>query len=93
MTPYDAVMTIDESVDAEERRKALQELINSGMAWTLQGRVGREAMDAIEAGRCALGTESRRDYWGNRVPSRFEVEPGTMGSLAFVEANGYTVAE
>ena len=92
MNLLDAVITVDEDGQAENRRVALQILINTGLAWTLQGRVGREAMDAIEDGRCALGVESRRDYWGNRIPSRFEVEPGTAGSVEFVEAHGYTVS-
>lgn len=90
---YDAALVIDESEDPEERRQALQALINSGMAWTLQGRVGREAMDAITEGRCVLGRLSRNDYWGNRLPSRFEVEPGAKGSIEYARAHGWEVAE
>jgi hypothetical protein len=93
MNAYAAALAIDTEDDVEERRKALQTLINNGMAWTLQGRVGREAMAAIEAGECALGPESRRDYWGNRIPGRSEVVAGTKGSIEFVEAAGYEVAE
>jgi len=42
---------------------------------------------ARDAGQIALGEEGRRDYWGNYVPSRYEVEPGTKGSVEYVEAH------
>ena len=61
----------------------LQELIDSGAAWKLEGSVGRAAMEAIEAGVCILGEEGHYDYWGNYVPSRYEVKPGTKGSLEY----------
>lgn len=63
----------------------LQALINSGEAWRLEGSIGRAAHDAIEAGVCVLGEVGHRDYWGNYVPSRYEVEPGTKGSLEYAE--------
>ena len=63
----------------------LQGLIDSGMAWRLEGSVGRAAMAAIEDGACVLGEVGHRDYWGNYVPSRHEVEPGTKGSLEYAE--------
>lgn len=90
---YSAALAIDEEDDFETRRQALQALINSGLAWTLQGRVGREAMACIDAGACALGVESRNDYYGNRLPARGEVKPGTPGSVEYVRAHGYEVAD
>jgi hypothetical protein len=63
----------------------LQELIDSGMAWRLEGSVGRAAMDAIENGECVLGEVGHRDYWGNYIPSRHEVSPGTKGSLEYAQ--------
>ena len=63
----------------------LQGLIDSGMAWRLEGSVGRAAMAAIEDGACVLGETGHRDYWGNYIPSRHEVEPGTKGSLEYAE--------
>jgi hypothetical protein len=63
----------------------LQELINSGLAWKLEGSVGRAAMAAIEDGVCILGEVGHRDYWGNYVPSRHEVAPGTKGSVEYAE--------
>lgn len=84
-TLYDAVTALDfEEVGEEEEIRALQTLINGGV-WGLQGHTGRAMMDAIENGLCALGPQPARDYWGNRIPSRFEVEPGTKGSVEFVE--------
>jgi hypothetical protein len=50
-------------------------------------------MEAIEAGVCALGNEPAHDYNGNRIPSRFEVEPGSKGSVKYVNDNGNEVQE
>ena len=36
----------------EEAVRFFQGLINTGMAWTLQGSYGRTARDLIEAGLC-----------------------------------------
>ena len=60
-----------------------QFFINNGMAWRLEGATGRACMAAIETGRAILGPVGLRDYWGNYVPSRYEVEPGTKGSLDY----------
>ena len=76
----DRAETAEEAEAAETA--ALQRLIDAG-AWGLEGSVGRAMMAAIEDGRCMLGPEGHRDYWGNYIPSRFEVEPGTKGSPEF----------
>ena len=73
--------------------KSLQALINSGAAWTFSGSTGRACMDAIRAGLCALGPKGHRDAYGNYVPSRFEVKPGTKGSKEFVEDHGNEIQE
>ena len=71
----------------EKREIALmQRMINTGQAWLMEGSVGRQAMYMIESGLCMLGTKSHRDYYGNKVPSRFEVKSGTKGSLAYHKA-------
>lgn len=62
----------------------VQLLINSGMAWTLEGAVGRACMAAIDDGACMLGPAPRTDYYGNTVPSRTQVKAGTRGSREFV---------
>lgn len=73
----------------EDEGLDLQDLIDTGMAWRLEGAIGRAAMDAIEAGACVLGPVGHRDYWGNYVPSRYEVEPGTKGSAEYARARGF----
>jgi hypothetical protein len=73
-------MFYDEDLTHEELVAEYQQLINSGTAWRLEGSVGRLAMDLIEAGWCTLGETGHTDYWGNYVPSKHEVQPGTKGS-------------
>ncbi len=74
----------DEEVLPEDYIEGMQKLIDTGTAWQLEGSVGRTAMSLIEDGQCMLGEESHTDYWGNRVPSRYEVQAGTKGSPEFV---------
>lgn len=83
MDIYGAAMAVDEPEDEDAYFEGLQMLIDSGMAWQLQGRVGRAAMDAIDSGRCLLGVEGHTDYYGNHIPSRTEVQPGTKGSVEY----------
>ena len=64
--------------------ESIQRLINSGMAWMMEGSIGRECMRAIEAGQAMCGVEAKRDYYGNVVPSRYDVKPGTKGSFDYV---------
>lgn len=76
-----------EQDDAEnfQRFFSTQRAINSGM-WGMQGSYGRSMMEAINAGYCLLGPEGKdyRDYYGNTIPSRNDVKPGTKGSYEFV---------
>lgn len=59
----------------------LQERIDSGLVWHLEGHSGREGMRALEAGACFLPLERNRDFWGNTVPARTDLKPGTKGTL------------
>lgn len=67
-------------LDNEKEIEFFQGIINDGSVWKLQGCYGRRASDLLNAGLCELGEKGFYDYWGNYVPSRFEVEPGTKGS-------------
>ena len=64
----------------------IQNLIDTGLWLTLEGSVGRQCSEAIQAGYAMLPEKAQTDYWGNRVPSRYEVTPGEPGSEAFYEA-------
>jgi hypothetical protein len=81
------------SDDSETSRAAMQALIDSGAAWRLEGSIGRAAMAAIENGLCAVGTEPHRDYFGNLIPSRGMLDPGSMGTVEYMEARGYQLAQ
>ena len=91
MSALDALWREDATED--EYLGALQQLVDSGDAWRLEGSVGRAAMDAIEDGLIALGPEGHHDYYGNYVPSRDEVESGTKGSVEYVLARSGRVIE
>lgn len=59
MTTFAAAMIMDGEFDLagfepseENFLEAAQFLINNGVAWTLQGRVGRTCADLIEQGLC-----------------------------------------
>ena len=82
-----------ESEDSETARAGLQALINSGAAWKLEGSVGRAAMAAIETGACAVGVEAHRDFYGNLVPSRDMLAPGSVGTVEYMKEQGYSLAE
>ena len=58
-----------------------QHLINTGMAWTMEGSIGREAMNLLEAGACMLPKKPYQDYYGNRIPSRDDLKAGTKGTF------------
>jgi hypothetical protein len=70
----------------DELVEAMQALINNGNAWRMEGAIGRQAMDLIDAGLCVLGETKQTGSYGNIVPSRFDVKPGTKGSLEYQEA-------
>ena len=82
-----------EDATEEDFIAAYQELINTGQAWNMEGSVGRQAMSLIENGLCVLGERDFRDYYGNHIPSRDQVQEGTKGSVQFVHDHGNEVIE
>ena len=89
----DAASSVNSVIDYEDGQQShddtiamFQSMINSGMAWKLQGSYGREAMSLIESGQCILGEVGHNDYYGNYVPSRYEVKAGTKGSVEYQQA-------
>ena len=87
MINADAIIQYEsEGLGEEETNALFQELIDSGQAWLFQGGYGRAAHDLIQGGYCTLGEVGRCDYYGNYIPSRYEVEPGSPGSPEFVAA-------
>lgn len=70
-------------MEFEKEVKFFQGLIDSGRAWKLQGHYGRRAMQMIEAGYCTLGKQGYYDYYGNYVPGKDEVKPGSIGSVEY----------
>ena len=88
MSTYDDIMMIENGEGTEQDYyKAIQRTVNGGSAWQLQGSFGRSLMHAIESGYVMLGRKDARDYYGNHIPSRTQVEEGTKGSRGFVVKN------
>lgn len=69
----------------EGENSQLQEWIDNGQAWKLEGHVGRTASSALEAGACVLPEVPIKDYWGNTVPAHWMLEEGTKGTVALAE--------
>jgi hypothetical protein len=79
----DTIEGYDEEATEEDYYFAIQKAINGG-AWSMQGSYGRAMMDAITSGHCMLGRDQCRDYYGNTIPSRDDVQQGTKGSYEYV---------
>ena len=60
--------------------KEVQDSIDSGLCWKMEGSVGRNASVLLDSGACMLPTEAKFDYYGNRVPSRNDLKKGTKGT-------------
>ena len=59
----------------------MQNLINNGRVWSMEGSMGREASRLLDSGCCMLPKEIKVDYYGNRIPSRDVVKKGSKGSF------------
>ena len=51
-------------MDIPEDSGQVQAIIDNGLAWILEGSVGRHAMSYIDAGICMLGEQGCFTYWG-----------------------------
>ena len=76
-------LTLDQIIALQKGYKVtgVQDGINTGMSWHMEGSVGRFANDCIESGICMLPEVRHRDYYGNTVPSRNDLKPGSKGTL------------
>lgn len=61
--------------------KMMQEWIDNGYVWSMEGSVGREAMRGLKCGMYFLPNESFTNPYGQHIPSREEIRIGTDGSL------------
>ena len=59
----------------------MQDWIDKGYAWSMEGAVGREAMRGLESGLYFLPNQSFTNPYGQHIPSREEIRMGTEGSL------------
>ena len=74
---YSQIEKLQKSYNAD----GMQESINSGSCWSMEGSAGRFAMTCLESGACMLPLLPRYDYYGNRVPSRNMLKQGTKGTF------------
>lgn len=74
---YQQIKKLQSKLGLEE----MQELINNGSVWKMEGSMGRNAMLLLESGACMLPKTSCRDYYGNRIPSRDDLKAGTKGTF------------
>lgn len=80
---YDYAVLEGDDASEDDYNEAMQRAINAGEAWKFQGSVGRAMMQALKDGRCVLGRKAAYDYFGNRIPSRDEVQAGSLGSVEY----------
>jgi hypothetical protein len=59
----------------------MQNIIDTGAVWLMEGSMGREAMHLLEVGACFLPNKQRRGYYGNIIPSRSELQNGSKGTI------------
>jgi len=74
---YSQITSLQKTYNVTE----IQEHINSGLCWRMEGSFGRFAMDCLEAGVCMLPLKRKIDYYGQVVPSRNDLKSGTKGTF------------
>jgi len=68
---YQRIVTLQKKEGFTE----MQNNINSGLCWKLEGSYGREASRCLEAGACMLPKVQH-----NLVPSRYDLKKGIKGT-------------
>jgi hypothetical protein len=58
----------------KEDIEVLQELVNNGQIWHLEGYIGRWVADLLEEGILQFPEKRTHDYYGNPIPTREEWE-------------------
>jgi len=73
----------------------LQEMIDSGLAWSAEGHAGCTAMDALHAGAVVLPGTEHTSFYGTTIPSYQDIrdEVGAPGSVANAEHYAQTFGE
>lgn len=56
-------------LDEDQTIELFQHMVDTGIAWKLQGRIGRQAYRMAEEGLITI-PEGSRDYYGNRIEVR-----------------------
>ena len=76
-------MTLDQikQLQKENGLDEMQKLIDCGEVWKMEGSMGRNAMQLLELGACMLPEEDYQDFYGNMIPSRNRLKPGTKGTF------------
>ena len=59
----------------------IQLMINNGSIWSMEGSIGRQAMAMLEEGMVMLPKHPTRDSYGNLLPSRDWLKPGSKGTF------------
>ena len=59
----------------------MQDWIDKGYVWSMEGSVGRQAMHGLNRGLYFLPNQSFANPYGQHIPSRKEIRIGAEGSL------------
>ena len=79
VSPITAMIAYEEGeLDDDDTITMFQHLIDTGMAWQLQGSYGRTAIALVKEGLCKLPNEPTYDYYGNRIPTQKELDEGKV---------------
>jgi len=76
-------LTLEQIIELQKQYGAdqIQDMINSGQCWHMEGSTGRLASDCLEWGICMLPEERKRDAYGTTVPSRNDLKPDSKGTF------------